>query len=141
MSTFLEKYKKVLNQFGVSLLSQRSRLPFRIQFKYWLYSTYSLTELKNEPILRDLEIVEDASCVIEARKTPKLKHIVTSVNKTKEMDETVPEGHVLHDIEYERELTKRLELEKNFELEKYRLDIRRLEIDREYYDKHVKKNV
>ena len=137
-SAFLTQSKKVINQFGVVQLAQRSRLPFCIRFKYWLYSTYSLTELNSEPILRDLEIIEDGSCVIEARKAPKLKHTV-KVNKTEESESSTTE-HVFHDIEYERELTKRLELEKNFQLEMCKLDLRRLEIDREYHDKYLKKN-
>ena len=135
---YLVKYKKVINQFGVAQLAQRSRLPFCIRFKYWLYSTYSLTELNSEPILRDLEIIEDGSCVIEARIAPKLKHTAT-VNKTEETESSTTE-HVFHDIEYERELTKRLELEKNFQLEMCKLDLRRLEIDREYHDKYLKTN-
>ena len=140
---FLEKYKKVINQFGVSYLAQRSRLPFCIQFKYWLYSTYSLTELNNEPILRDLEILEDGSCIIEARKGARTKDVIKKVKITDEEQSVRTEtvmSQVSHDIEYERELTKRLEIEKNFQLEMRRLDLRRLEIDHEHYEKQSKKN-
>ena len=140
---FLGTYKKVLNQFGVSQLAQRSRLPFRLRFKYWLYSTYSLTELNNEPILRDLEILEDGSCIIEAIKGAKTKDVIKKVKITDEEQgvrtETVM-SQVSHDIEYERELTKRLEIEKNFQLEMRRQDLRRLEIDHEHYEKQSKKN-
>ena len=45
------------------------------------------------------------------------------------------------DIEYEREITKRLEIEKNFQLEMRKLDLRRLEIDHEYHEKQLKKNI
>ena len=135
---FLQKYKKVLNQFGVALFAQRSRLPFCIRFKYWLYSTYSLTELNNEPMLRDLEIVEDGSCVIEARKAPKSK-VNTMHDNTpeKEQEQELHRSHETHDIEYERELTKRLEIEKKFQLEMCKLELCHLEIVRE----HTKKNV
>ena len=105
---FFENYKKVLNQFGVASFAQRSRLPFCIRFKYWLYSTYSLTELNNEPMLRNLEIVEDGSCVIEARKAPKSK-VNTARDNTpeKEQEQELHVCHETYDIEYERELTKR----------------------------------
>ena len=33
---FLEKYKNVINQFGVAQLVKRTRLPFNIRFCYWL---------------------------------------------------------------------------------------------------------
>ena len=107
-----------------------------------MYSTYTLTTIGDEPILFDLEIIDEGSCIIEARKTPKTKQQTENViknNKTENITKQV-EISSTHDIEYELELTKRLEIEKNFQLEMRKLDLRRLEIDHEYQEKYLKKN-
>ena len=41
------------------------------------------------------------------------------------------------DIEYERELTKRFEIEKNFQIEMCKLDLQRLEINHKYEKNNV----
>ena len=66
MLPILEKYKNVINQFGVAQVVKRTRLPFNIRFRYWLYSTWTLTEsdMSKKPVLHDLEIVNAGSCVI-----------------------------------------------------------------------------
>ena len=137
---FLQQYKNVINQFGVAQLVKRTRLPFNLRFRYWLYSTWALTEsdMSKEPVLRDLEIVNDGSCVIEARKQTKTKLVVKRNEHTPSPQETTECSSC--DIEYEREVTKRLEIEKNFQLEMRKLDLRRLEIEHEYHDKFLKKN-
>ena len=48
--------------------------------------------------------------------------------------------YVSHDIEFEREITKRLEIERNFELELRKLELRRFEIEHENYVRQNKKN-
>ena len=88
-ASLLGQYKNVINQYGVAQLAQRSRLPFCIRFKYWLYSTYTLTTIGDEPILRDLEIIDDGSCIIEARKTPKSKQKTENVNETENITKQV----------------------------------------------------
>ena len=137
---FLEKYNNVINQFGVAQLVKRTRLPLNIRFRYWLYSTWTLTEseMSKEPVLRDLEIVNDGSCVIEARKKSKQKQLVKKYEQTSDTEETIEKCS--HNIEYEREVTKRLEIEKNFQLEMRKLDLRRLEIDYEHHNNFLKKN-
>ena len=72
-ASFLSEYKNVINQYGVAQLAQRTRLPFCIRFRYWLYSTYTLTTIGEEPVLRDLEIIDDASFIIDARKNEYIK--------------------------------------------------------------------
>ena len=97
-------------------------------------------------MLRDLEIIDDASFIIDARKNA---HTKKSEHKEHEVQEEVEETKNTHtkmtttlcDIEYEREITKRLEIEKNFQLEMRKLDLRRLEIDHEYHEKQLKKNI
>ena len=130
----------VINQFGVDQLVKRTRLPLNIRFRYWLYSTWTLTEsdMSKEPVLRDLEIVNDGSCVIEARKKSKHKQLVNKFEQTSDTEETIEKCS--HKIEYEREVTKRLEIEKNFQLEMRKLDLRRLEIDYEHHNNFLKKN-
>ena len=120
--SFLDQYKNVINQYGVAQVAQRTRLPFCIRFKYWLYSTYTLTTIGDEPILRDLEIIDDGSCIIEARKTPKSKHRTENKTKSNDPENGTNEEQSTFDIEYEREITKRLEIEKNFQLEMHKLD-------------------
>ena len=94
--------------------------------------------MSKEPVLRDLEIVNDGSCVIEARKQTKTKLVVKRNEHTPSPQKTTECSSC--DIEYEREVTKRLEIEKNFQLEMRKLDLRRLEIEHEYHDKFLKKN-
>ena len=108
--SFLTQYKNVINQYGVAQLAQRTRLPFCIRFRYWLYSTYTLTTIGEEPVLRDLEIIDDASFIIDARKNA---HTKKSEHKEHEVQEEVEETKNTHtkmtttlcDIEYEREIT------------------------------------
>ena len=71
--SFLTQYKNVINQYSVAQLAQHARLPFCIRFRYWLYSTYILTTIGEEPVLRDLEIIDDASFIINARKNADIK--------------------------------------------------------------------
>ena len=108
---FLDQYKNVINQYGVAQVAQRTRLPFCIRFKYWLYSTYKLTTI-GEPILRDLVIIDDESGIIRTR-TQRTEN-VTEQNTNEEQS--------ICDIEYERELTKRLEIEKKYEIEMRKLE-------------------
>ena len=126
--SFLDQYKNVINQYGVAQVAERTRLPFCIKFKYWLYSTYTLTTIGDEPILRDLEIIDDGSCIIEARKTPKTKQTVETNNDNEKKYVTHEEQNAFN-IEYEREITKRLEIEKNFQLEMHKLEVYHHEID------------
>ena len=144
--SFLSEYKNVINQYGVAQLAQRTRLPFCIRFRYWLYSTYTLTMIGEEPVLRDLEIIDDASFIIDARKNAYIKKTENKEHEVQEEKEETKNAQTkmtttLCDIEYEREITKRLEIEKNFQLEMRKLDLRRLEIDHEYHEKQLKKNI
>ena len=41
----------------------------------------------------------------------------------------ITQHYVTHNIEFEREITKRLEIENNFELELRKLELRRFEIE------------
>ena len=137
---FLHKCDNVINQFGVAQLAKRTLLPLNLRFRYWLYSTWTMTDSDvKEPVLHDLEIVNDGSCVIEARKQTKTKLVVKRNEHTPSPQETTECSSC--DIEYEREVTKRLEIEKNYQLEMRKIDLRQREIEHEYHNKFLKNNV
>ena len=124
---FYTKHRSVMNQYGVAQLAERTPFPLCIRFKYWLYGTYGLTEstINNEPRFRDLEIIRDKSCIIETQQKETLyKNEATQTDNLEIKQHTVS-----HDIEFEREITKRLEIENNFELELRKLELRRFEIE------------
>ena len=113
-----------MNQYGVAQLAERTPFPLCIRFKYWLYGTYGLTEstINNEPRFRDLKIIHDTLTQqnIQTKETL-YKNEATQTENT--------QNHVAHDIEFEREITKRLEIENNFQLELRKLELRRFEIE------------
>ena len=111
--------RSVINQFGVAQLAQRSPLPFRIRFKYWLYSKFSMT--KNEPDFEEKENDGFLGIEYEHELTKRLQ-----IMKNFQID-----------IEYERELTKRFEIEKNFRIEMSKLDLQCLEINHKYEKNNV----
>ena len=124
---FYTKHRSVMNQYGVAQLAERTPFPLCIRFKYWLYGTYGLTEstINNEPRFRDLEIIHDSSFIIETQQKETLyKNEATQTDNLEITQHTVS-----HDIEFEREITKRLEIENNFELELQKLELRRFEIE------------
>ena len=111
--SFFNQYKNVINQYSVAHLAQRTRLPSCIRFKYWLYSTHKVTT--ND----DTETTQN--------------------NETENITKEIPTSSK-HNMEYEREITKRLQIEKNFQLEMRKLDLRRLEINHKYNEKYLKNN-
>jgi len=121
---FYTKHRSVMNQYGVAQLAERTPFPLCIRFKYWLYGTYGLTEstINNEPRFRDLEIIHDTLTQhITNTKKALYKNEATQTENTR--------NYVTHDIEFEREITKRLEIENNFQLELRKLELRRFEIE------------
>lgn len=124
---FYKKHQSVINQYGVAQLAERTPYPLCIRFKYWLYGTYGQTEstINNEPRFRDIEIIHDSLCIIETQQKETLyKNEATQTDNLEITQHTVS-----HDIEFEREITKRLEIENNFELELQKLELRRFEIE------------
>ena len=124
---FYTKHRSVMNQYGVAQLAERTPYPLCIRFKYWLYGTYGLTEstINNEPRFRDLEIIHDSSFIIETQQ----KETLYKNEATQTDNFEITRNYVTHDIEFEREITKRLEIENNFELELQKLELRRFEIE------------
>ena len=112
---FYTKHRSVMNQYGVAQLAERTPFPLCIRFKYWLYGTYGLTEstINNEPRFRDLEIIHDSSFIIETQQ----KETLYKNEATQTDNFEITRNYVTHDIEFEREITKRLEIENNFQLE------------------------
>ena len=124
---FYTKHRSVMNQYGVAQLAERTPYPLCIRFKYWLYGTYGLTEstINNEPRFRDLEIIHDSLCIIETQQ----KEALYKNEATQTDNFEITRNHEFHDIEFEREITKRLEIENNFELELRKLELQRFEIE------------
>ena len=124
---FYTKHRSVMNQYGVAQLAERTPYPLCIRFKYWLYGTYGLTEstINNEPRFRDLEIIHDSSFIIETQQ----KETLYKNEATQTDNFEITRNYVTHDIEFEREITKRLEIENNFELELRKLELQRFEIE------------
>ena len=124
---FYTKHRSVMNQYGVAQLAERTPYPLCIRFKYWLYGTYGLTEstINNEPRFRDLEIIHDSLCIIETQQ----KEALYKNEATQTDNFEITRNHEFHDIEFEREITKRLEIENNFQLELRKLELRRFEIE------------
>ena len=121
---FYTKHRSVMNQYGVAQLAERTPFPLCIRFKYWLYGTYGLTEstINNEPRFRDLEIIHDSL-------TQQITNTKETLYKNEATQTENTQNHVAHDIEFEREITKRLEIENNFQLELRKLELRRFEIE------------
>ena len=121
---FYTEHRSVINQYGVAQLAERTPFPLCIRFKYWLYGTCALTgsTINNEPRFRDLEIIHDSlTQQITNTKETLYKNEATQTENTR--------NYVTHDIEFEREITKRLEIENNFQLELRKLELRRFEIE------------
>ena len=92
--------------------------------------TYGLTEsmINDEPRFRYLEIIHDSLCIIETQQNKNIKETLykNEARQTYNLENT--QNYVTHNIEFEREITKRLEIEKNFELELQILELGRFEI-------------
>ena len=124
---FYTKHRSVMNQYGVAQLAERTPFPLCIRFKYWLYGTYGLTDstINNEPRFRDLEIILDSL----TQQITNTKETLYKNEATQTDNFEITRNYVTHDIEFEREITKRLEIENNFQLELRKLELRRFEIE------------
>jgi len=87
-------------------------------------SETSLTEstINNEPRFRDLEIIHDSL-------TQQITNTKETLYKNEATQTEITQNYEVHDIEFEREITKRLEIKNNFELELRKLELRRFEIE------------